>query len=454
MADGGFEAVIREQLARWTAPGAAVGVLRSGERELHAVGMASLETEQPVRPDTLFQIGSISKVFCATLVMTLVDEGKVELDTPVSRYLPELKLADAETRRSLTIRQTLSHTSGIYGDYFEDTGWGEDALAKSIEQVADLRQWTPVGSSWAYCNVGFNLAGRVVEVVLGQPFETAMRERVFEPLSLEHTFFFAHEAIVHPVAVGHTLVEPGKDEHEVARKYPLPRAVNPAGGIISNVDDLLSFAAFHMSDGTLDGKRVLSPESIRIMQETQTTAANWADEWGVGWDIRWFESDGGRLKVIGHGGTTNGFQARLTLVPDRRYAIAMLTNSARGAAFNDRVETWALEHELGLTRPELPKVKVAPASLERFAGQYTQPQAEYSISIDDGGLRVRPESISPLTGKRTTPPAFTMAPVGENQFVITSGDAEGRRIDFFGNGGEADAPRFVRVHGRLAERAS
>lgn len=454
MPEQGLEAVSREQMARWTVPGATIGVLRDGQRELYAFGVTSLETEQPVREDTLFQIGSISKVFCATLVMTLVDEGKVDLDAPVARYLPDLRLADAETMRSLTVRQTLSHTSGIYGDFFDDFGWGDDALATSIEAFADLRQWTPVGSSWAYCNVGFNLAGRLVEVVLGQPFETAMRERVFEPLGLDHSFFFAHEAIVHSVAVGHTLVEQGGDEHEVARKYPLPRAVNPAGGIISNVNDLLSFAEFHMGDGTVNGKRALRPNSVRTMQETQTTAANWADEWGVGWDIRWFDSERGRVKVIGHGGTTNGFQARLTVVPERDYAIAMLTNSARGAAFNDRVETWALEHELGLTRAELPKVKISPEALRRYAGHYTQPQAEFTVSVDGGGLRVQPESISPLTGKRTTPPAFRMAAIGEHEFVITSGDAEGRRVDFFGNGGDTDLPRFIRVHGRLAERTS
>jgi CubicO group peptidase (beta-lactamase class C family) len=448
MAEENQDAIGTAQMERWTVPGVAVGVLRGGERDLQAWGITSLETQQPTRPDTLFQIGSISKVFCATLVMTLVDEGKVDLDTPLSTYLPDLTLADEEAHRSVTLRQVLSHTSGIYGDYFDDFGLGDDALAKSVATVSTLRQWTRPGASWAYCNVGFNLAGAIVERVLDEPFEVAMRTRVFEPLGLDHSFYFAHEAIVHSVAVGHNLVEPGKDEHEVARKYPLPRCVNPAGGIISNVNDLLSFAAFHMSDRTVDGTQVLSPESIRTMQEPQTKAANFADEWGVGWDISWVDG----VKVIGHGGTTNGFQARLAVVPDRQFAIAILTNSRRGAALNDRVEAWALEHELGLHKAPPEIISLSDDVLAKVAGEYKQPQVEFTATVENGGLRLDSVGINPLTDERTSPPPLTLAPISEREFVVTAGESEGRRIDFFG--GEGDTPRFIRVHGRLAERAN
>ncbi|HMM43168.1 MAG TPA: serine hydrolase domain-containing protein [Thermomicrobiales bacterium] len=441
-----LDAVVAEQMRRWTVPGVTVGVLKDGKRNLHAWGVTSLETEQPVREDTLFQIGSISKVFCATLVMTLVDEGKVDLDAPILTYLPDLRLADEAAQSDITLRHTLTHTSGIYGDFFDDFGMGDDALARSVEGFATLRQWTPLGSSWAYCNVGFNLAGAVVEKVLGQGYEQAMRERVFEPAGLGHSFFFAHEAIVHSAAIGHTLVDPAGDEHQVASKYPLPRCVNPAGGIISTVDDLLGFAAMHMNGGTVGDRQMLSAASAAAMQEKQTSAANWADEWGIGWDIRWV----GGEKLIGHGGSTNGFQARLTAVPNRGYAIAILTNSGRGAALNNAVERWALSNDLGIDLPNPERVTLSSEQLAAVAGSYRQPQAEYTVSVEDGGLRLEVVGISPLSGQRITPPAERLEPVGEREFLVTTGAGAGRRVDFFG--GDGDHPRFIRNGGRLAER--
>lgn len=441
-----LEAVVQEQMARWTVPGVAVGVLHDGNVETHAWGVTSLETGVAVRPETLFQIGSISKVFCATLVMTLVDDGTVDLDTPVVEYLPELRLADAGAQASITLRHCLSHTGGIYGDYFDDFGWGDDALERAVASFDSLRQLSAPGELWFYNNAGFNLAGRVVEVVTGQTYEQAMRERVFEPLGLERTFLYAHEAIVHSVAVGHTQVTPGEDAHELATKYPLPRCVNPAGGIISNVADLLRFAAFHMNDGAVDGRQVLKPVSVRAMWQAQTTAANWADEWGIGWDIRWLNG----VQMLSHGGSTNGFQAQLHVVPEKRFAIAILTNSGRGSALNGAVGAWALEAHPGVTAGERERVSLTDRQLSVFAGEYRQPQAEFSVSVEDGALRVKPVSLSPLSGKRTEPPAFVMDPIGEREFVIRTGEAAGRRVDFLTN--EDGSPRYIRVHGRLADR--
>lgn len=305
-----------------------------------------------------------------------------------------------------------------------------------------MRQLAAPDELWFYNNAGFNLAGRVVEQVTGQTFEQAMRERVFEPLGLERTFFFAHEAIVHSVAVGHTQVTPGEDEHELATKYPLPRSVNPAGGIISNVADLLRFADFHMHDGMVDGRQVLKPETVRAMWQAQTKAANWADEWG----IRWFDG----VQMLSHGGSTNGFQAQLHVVAEKEFAIAILTNSGRGAALNTAVGAWALESYVGLTAAEREQSPLSEEQLSHFAGEYRQQQAEFSVTVDGGALRVKPVSLSPLSGKRTEPPAFVMDPIGDTEFVIRDGEAAGRRVDFLLH--DDGSVRFIRVHGRLADR--
>ena len=310
--DVALEAHARERMARWRIPGVAVGELSGDARALAGFGVTSLETGYPVRPDSLFQIGSISKVFTATLVMMLVEEGKLDLDTPVIAYLPDLKLADPAARERVTLRMLLSHSAGFFGDFFEDFGQGDGALGRYVGKLDTLAQQTPPGESWAYNNAGFCLAGALVERVTGQPFERVMRERVFAPLGLERSFYFAHEAITYPVAVGHTQKTPGGDEHEVARLYPLPRAVNAAGGIISTVDDLLTFAAFHMDGGvTRDGQRLLSEAATRAMWEPQITAANFAEAYATGWETRLIDG----VRLVAHGGSTNGFQAQLDTYP-------------------------------------------------------------------------------------------------------------------------------------------
>ncbi|HEY1387029.1 MAG TPA: serine hydrolase domain-containing protein, partial [Ktedonobacterales bacterium] len=409
-----LDAHIREQMARWTVPGAVVGVLRDGERETRAYGVASLETGYPVRTDTLFPIGSISKVYTATLIMTLVDDGALDLDAPVGAYLPDLRLADERARETITLRHLLTHQSGMYGDYYDDFGMGNDALARCVASYHTLRQLTAPGELWAYCSSGFMLAGRVIEVVTGQPFETAMRERVFAPLGLARSFFFAQEAIVYPTAVGHALKTPGGDEHEVSRRYLLPRNVAPAGGVISDADDLLTFAAFSMGDGSWNGRRVLSPAALEAMRTPQARAANYPAagfaEWGgLGWAVRAING----VKVVEHGGSLSGFQVKLKFVPAQRFAIAILTNSGRGSVLADRVSDWALEHTLGLRVPSPTPITLPDDALARFAGRYrlaVDDVEELAITVVDGGLRCAMKETDPTTGSEEIYPPDLLRP--------------------------------------------
>ena len=237
---------------------------------------------------------------------------------------------------------------------------GDDALARCVASFATLRQLSAPGELWAYCSSGFMLAGRIVEVVTGSPSRSPCASASSRRSASTHSFFFAHEAIVYPTAVGHSLKTPGGDEHEVCRTYLLPRNVAPAGGIISDAGDLLTFAEFFMGDGTWNGRRVLSPAALETMLTPQVRAANYLAagfaEWGgLGWAIRFMDG----VKVVEHGGSLNGFQVKLKIVPAHRFAIAILTNSGRGGVLGDRVAEWALDHFLGLRAPK-PETHLAP----------------------------------------------------------------------------------------------
>jgi CubicO group peptidase (beta-lactamase class C family) len=386
--------------------------------------------------------------------MTLVDEGTLHLDAPVVTYLPDLRLADERARDTITLRQLLSHQSGLFGDYYDDFGMGDDALARCVASFHTLRQLHAPGELWAYCSSGFMLAGRVVEVVTGQPFEAAMRERVFEPLGLARSFFFAQEAIVYPIAAGHALKTPSGTEHVVRRRYLLPRNVAPAGGFVSDAGDLLTFAAFFMGDGTWKGQRILSLAALEAMLTPQVRAATflaagYADWGGLGWAIR--SIDG--ITVVEHGGSLSGFEVKLKVVPERGFAIAILTNSGRGGVLGDRVAARALDRILGLRAPRSEPISLPNDALARFAGRYRGPEEEVTLTVADGGLRRVVRLIDPAANGEQSIPPSVLRPLSERVFVVVTPDEhEGAQMDFIA--GDGGVIRFLRMDGRLYDRVT
>ena len=184
-------------------------------------------------------------------------------------YLPEFAVADPEVSRAVTLRHLLSHTSGIDGDNFADFGRGDDCLERYVESCATLEQTHPLGATMSYCNTGFSILGRIIEVVTGKVWDAAMRERLFEPLGLTHTGTLPEEALLHRAAVGH--VKPSPDASlEVAPVWMLPRSCGPMGLINSTVADVLTFARLHLDAGKAqDGTQLVSAEGIAAMQQPQ-----------------------------------------------------------------------------------------------------------------------------------------------------------------------------------------
>ena len=179
--------------------------------------------------------------------MQLVEEGLLDLDTPVRTYLPSLRLGDEAAAAGATVRHLLTHTGGWEGDYFDDPSRGDDALALMVNRLADLPQVVPLGTIFWYNNAGFYIAGRVLEVVGGEPFERLVEKRILRPLGLDETYFFPEDVMTHRFAAGHQEAEGDEGTIvEVARPWQLPRAAHAAGGLTSTVGDLLRWARFHL----------------------------------------------------------------------------------------------------------------------------------------------------------------------------------------------------------------
>ncbi len=420
---------VEELMEEHRVPGVAVGLIVDGHEHVITRGVTSVEHPLPVTEDTLFQIGSTTKTVTATVLVRLEEEGRVDLDAPVRRYLPDLRLQDPSAAEGVTVRHLLTHTAGWAGDYFEDTGDGDDALRRYVEGMAQLPQLTPPGTVWHYNNAAFCLAGRVIEAVTGQTYETAVRELLLEPLGMEQSFFFPKEVMLRRFAVGHVVMEEG--QVVVAHPWPIPRSSNPAGGLASSVRDQLRYARFHMGDGRSDaGRQVLRPESLRRMQEPVLEGAD-GQQMGLGWMLR----DEGGLRFVQHGGTTNGQCSTFWMVPQRRFALTVLTNCDRGHGLGDAVSAWVKEHFLGVVASEPQPLAVSAGEAARYAGRYRSPvvgQVYELLWTGDGlMLQVHPGDLSAVSSTPPPPPPpMPVALIGPDRIMITEGPYKGIRGEF------------------------
>jgi len=407
-------ATVVADMERLHVPGVVVGLTHEETEQIAGFGVTSVEHPLPVNAETLFQIGSITKTFVGTAVMRLVEQGTLDLDAPLRRYLPDLRMKDETVAARVTLRHLLTHTGGWVGDYFNDFGSGADALATMVDKVAELPQLTPLGEIWSYNNSGFYLAGRVIEVVTGKCFETALRELVLAPLGMEHSYFFAEEVMTHRFAVGHEIEE---ERAKVARPWPIGRAAHPAGGLVCTAGDLLRYARFHMGDGTAtDGTRLLTPESLALMQTPLFTATGHSLI-GITW---WITTVDG-VRIITHGGGTNGQISQLSIVPDRGFAIVVLTNAGRGGQITGATVKSALKSYLDLDEPAVTPIDSPAATLEAYAGRYVSPMRELDLTVHEGAfmLKVTPKGgfPTPDSPPGTPPPPVRMALYAEDRAV-------------------------------------
>jgi CubicO group peptidase (beta-lactamase class C family) len=284
------------------------------------------------------------------------------------------------------------------------------------------------------------LAGRILELKTGRGFEELMRERVFDPLGLETTTYFAAEAIRHPVAVGHE-GDPG--ELVISDPWPIPRRSNPAGGISSTTTQLLRFAQMHMNDGELDGTRILSPESARAMRELQA-AADAFRTWGLGWS----RNEIGGEVIVEHGGATNGFTARLVAIPGRQAAFAVLTNHDKGTVVHNAVNRAALGRFYGLESPERPVITLPEADLAAREGTYSHGLGDLILTATSEGYDVERVHRNPFDGVEKPGKPFTLRPVSETIFEASGGGTDGSYAELILN--PDGTTRFLRFGGRLA----
>jgi CubicO group peptidase (beta-lactamase class C family) len=281
---------MREFVEQKQISGAVTLVARRG-RIVHreAVGLADVASEKPMREDTIFAIASMTKPVTATAVMILQDEGKLSVGDPAAKYIPELgdaALPDGPPKRAITIRDLMTHTSGIGGGQRN-----QGSLERTVELLAEEPLRFEPGSKWQY-SPGLTVCGRIVEVVSGKPYDEFLQERIFRPLGMRDTTFYPNAEQQRRLA---QLYKPGPDKtsiepasHWLSQLGPA-RTPNPSGGLFSTAADMARFYQMILDGGRWEGRRIVSEAAVRRMTRLQTgdlrTGFTDGNGWGLGWCV-------------------------------------------------------------------------------------------------------------------------------------------------------------------------
>ncbi len=369
-------------------PGASVAAFADESVVVHAGGLLNMSTGVRATTDSIFQIGSITKVLTATLAMRLVERGLLDLDAPVRQYLPDFRVADEDSSRAIVVRQLTCHTAGFEGDTYAPIGWGDDVIRRNVELSAGAPQIFPPGSMFSYSNLGFTVLGRIIEVLCDMPFDDCLRRDLLKPLGLEYASPTPWDAILHRAAVGHI---GGRADLRPAPVYSYPRSDAPAGAVLAmRAEDLLAFGQMHLREGlSPTDSPVLDRALVAAMQQPQVALpkfhGSWllGDHWGIGWTIH--DLPGG--PVFAHGGETIGQMAFLALVPRANVAIAVLTNGGAGDRIRDEIAAFALRELAGVKFPGTPSPRsdLAITDAIRYVGDYSYAHGDATVRQDGEG---------------------------------------------------------------------
>lgn len=348
---GDIEAYFEGQMKELGMPGAALGIVKGNEIfHIATYGEADRKENRPVTASTPFKIGSTSKSFTALAVMQLVEQGKVELDAPVQRYIPWFQAADAEASARITVRHLLNQVSGfptVAGiDYMYSTDTRDDALKRVVRASNEVELTSEPGETWQYSNRNYTTLGLLIQNVSGQGYEDYMTEHVLAPLGMERTYMHLEDAEANELATGHQF---WFGQPVAGGGLSNNRATTPTGLISSSVEDMSRYLLAHLNGGEYQGQRVLSEQGIAQLHDGVAPMGGIA-EYGMGW----YESKLAETRVVLHNGDTGDFHTTMVLAPSADWGVVVMMDGSNGHARLDNPATGVMSMLLGAPAPPLP----------------------------------------------------------------------------------------------------
>jgi CubicO group peptidase (beta-lactamase class C family) len=416
-----IDTLIKQYMADYYIPGAALGIVKDGKLiYAQGYGYSDLDSKKPVTADTVFEIGSISKSFTALDVSQLVDAGKIDLDKPVITYLPDFKLSDLDATKTLTVRQVLSHASGLPR---ADDLWINTVPASRqqvIDDMAKIKLTAKPGQIWQYCNQNFVLAGVIIEKLTGQTWEDYTQQHILAPLGMKSSGFTIEHLQSSPDHAQPTLPDNLTDYMGIPYTSPHYQSISrlaPAGAINASLNDMAQYTIFQLGDGTFNGQKIVSKQGLDTMHTQQISVKGGQEgdlltkislTQNIGYGFGWVTEDYRGYHIVQHDGSIDGYYAGVTMVPSDKLGIILLTNASSANVFLDVVRLSVAELMLGL-KPDstiastlnknyafdpaaVKKVftaarsyKANPDDLKAVVGDYTGIAGNFSLSLHADG---------------------------------------------------------------------
>ena len=424
-----LEAWIESQMAYRGQPGISVGVVYD-QKLIWAKGFGYADTEKKIAatPATIYRMASVTKTFTATAIMQLRDAGKLSLDDPVVKHLPWFKIkslfADAPV---ITIRHLLTHTSGLPREAAFPY-WLENNFP-TIEQIKETLPQQEAAfapeTRWKYSNLALALAGEIVAVVSGSPYDVYVRNHILEPLGMSSSTILFPEAQRSRLAVGYGRRMPeGKRE---IRPYMNCKGITPAANLSSTVEDLARYLAFEMGDGKADGRTLLKSSTLREMHRVHWLRPDWRGGQGIGFAINRTND----RTIVGHGGSLAGYRTQISFSPDEKIGIIVLTNSDDGnpGFYVNQILTM-LAPALKKAVPPAATMAQADSEWNKYVGKYRSPWGDNEVLIVSGALvMIDPTADNPMETM------VRLVAQGKNRFKISTdnqnyGGAVGEIVTF------------------------
>ncbi len=432
---------IDEQVAYRNLPGLSLGIVH--DQELiwaKGYGFSDPQTRTPATPATVYRIGSVTKLFTATAIMQLRDQGKLRLDDPVARHLPGFKVRSPfPDAPAITIRHLLTHTSGLPREGAFPY-WTTHEFPSRAEILAALPGQTaihPPGETYKYSNLGMALLGAVVAAVSGESYPDYVRKHLFEPLGMSSTAVAPAGELLTRMSTPFMRRTP--DGRRRVHDYYDMGGMAPAGNIVSTVTDLARFAALQFRDGPAAGEQILSGGTLREMHRPQFVYPSWGGGRGLGFAV----THRGGKNVVSHGGWIGGNRAHLFLVPSEKIAVVAMTNAddASPYAFSEQAYDVVGPALVEAVAPEPPAGKADP-DWEKYLGVYADPWGwEYRVLVLGNQLVMYDHDYPPAEDAadavtHLTPVAEHTFRMGDGELVVFELDEDGgvervrRRYDY------------------------
>jgi D-alanyl-D-alanine carboxypeptidase len=409
------------------APGAAVVLVKDGNVLFRkAYGLANLETQTPMRPEMVFELGSVTKQFTSTAILMLAEQGKLSLEDDIKKYFPDYPDKGAK----ITVEHLLAHTSGIKS-YTDEQSWLEKwRQDMTPQQVIALTEGAPLefppGSRWHYNNTGYTMLGVIIEKVSGLAYADFIRRNIFEPLGMSHSLYGSLTAVIPNRAAGYTK---GSNGWENAPYLSMTQPYS-AGALMSNVDDLARW------DAAVSAGKLLSKASWDRAMTGFKLANGENTHYGHGWGLSEYEGH----RVVDHGGGIPGYSSETLRMPQDDTYVAILANSDDPPIDLDFLATIIAAEAIGKPYKEPTPIELPMTLLDTYVGIY---------QIDENTTRTITREGNRLFMQRTRAPKRELFASAEGQFfrkesfqrISFEKDASGKIVGLVShNPGQSDEP--------------